>query len=144
MREQWKRVPQFPQYEVSNRARIRKYLPATYKNKLGYVLVGITEGRKFWLHQLVMWAFRGERPPGYDVNHKDGNPSNNNLSNLEYISHRDNIRKGRQTKLTVKDVRKIRSLWEAGMNQTQIAKRYPVQTHQIWAIVHRKAWKDIL
>ena len=36
--------------------------------------------------------FLGECPNGYVVNHKDGNPLNNNVSNLEYISQSDNIR----------------------------------------------------
>lgn len=41
------------------------------------------------VHRLVMEAWRGKQD--LDVNHIDGNKENNNLSNLEYCSHADNM-----------------------------------------------------
>lgn len=49
--------------------------------------------KSFTVHILVMSAFKGERPEGYDISHKDGCGSNNNLCNLEYTTHKDNINK---------------------------------------------------
>lgn len=42
--------------------------------------------------RLVCAAFLGEPESGETVNHKDGNPMNNNIENLEYLSAADNIR----------------------------------------------------
>lgn len=45
--------------------------------------------REFWLiHRLVMMAFRG--PSALHVNHIDFNPLNNCLSNLEYVTIKEN------------------------------------------------------
>lgn len=43
------------------------------------------------VHRLVAETFLGDRPDGMEINHKDGNKLNNNVSNLEYISHKDNV-----------------------------------------------------
>jgi len=44
------------------------------------------------VHQLVAMSFLGHKPDGYKlvVNHIDINPHNNNLSNLEIVTHREN------------------------------------------------------
>jgi hypothetical protein len=44
------------------------------------------------VHRLVAAAFIGPRPAGYEVNHKDGNPSHNAVSNLEYTTPSENVR----------------------------------------------------
>lgn len=44
------------------------------------------------VHGLVAAAFLGPRPPGKEVNHLDGNGTNNSLENLEYVSHGENER----------------------------------------------------
>lgn len=62
------------------------------KNKKGYIKVMLTDGsgarKGYFVHRLVMLSFLG----GSDlqVNHKDENKKNNNLSNLEYINNREN------------------------------------------------------
>lgn len=35
----------------------------------------------------------------YEIDHKDGNKSNNNLSNLEYVTHAENIRRYHSRKI---------------------------------------------
>lgn len=44
------------------------------------------------LHKLITLAFFGKRPNGLEVNHKDLNKMNNNISNLEYITRIENIK----------------------------------------------------
>lgn len=41
------------------------------------------------IHQLVMFAFVGYQAD-MQINHKDGNKSNNHLSNLEYVTNEEN------------------------------------------------------
>ena len=59
----------------------------------GYREVGIC-GRKFKVHRLVAYAFLGPPPSeaAWQVNHIDGNCSNNRKDNLEWASHSENVR----------------------------------------------------
>lgn len=42
------------------------------------------------VHKLVAKAFYGNRPNKHVVNHRDGNPSNNHKSNLEWVTYSKN------------------------------------------------------
>lgn len=52
-------------------------------------------GKHFSVHRLVWEAFNGEIPDGYEINHIDGDPTNNAISNLEIVTHTENCRKAR-------------------------------------------------
>lgn len=54
------------------------------------------DGQRFEkpIHHLVAEAFLGPRPLGLEINHRDGNPQNNAASNLEYVTHSENVRQG--------------------------------------------------
>ena len=57
------------------------------------------KGKLQYIHRLVWETFRGEIPKGLEIDHLDGNPSNNSLSNLQLLSRRDNTYKyQRETK----------------------------------------------
>ena len=94
MSEEWRPVVGYEGlYEVSNLGRVRRvaYVLATYVGKRGsatnYCRVRIFNergGKQRSVHSLVAAAFIGPRPsPLHEVNHKDGNPTNNTLENLE-------------------------------------------------------------
>ena len=111
-REQWRPVPISPYsiiYEVSSFGRIRskrretknrystmirrqKILRQVPDNRRGYMTVslGASPRKTFLVHRLVALAFipNPERKP--QVNHKDGNRINNNLSNLEWVTNKEN------------------------------------------------------
>lgn len=57
-----------------------------YKN--GYYFVK----RKCW-HRLVYEHFKGPIPENMQVDHKDNNPSNNLIKNLQLLNNKDNSRK---------------------------------------------------
>lgn len=94
-------------YEVSDHGRVKRVLAAfgTRPGKLlrpglcrGYPIVGLCrEGRATsrTVHQLVAEAFIGPRGQGMEVDHADGDRSNNNVANLEYVSGLENIRRAR-------------------------------------------------
>ncbi len=44
-----------------------------------------------YTHRLVLAAFKGWPPEGYECNHIDGNPANNNVDNLEWITKEENL-----------------------------------------------------
>ena len=107
--ELWKQIPFAHLYEVSTLGRIRnintkiiKKSPNIEKLKKNQTRVRYTlkttiktnkNGNKnFYLHRIIALTFL-ENPNNYsDVNHKDGNPYNNVLSNLEWCSRKENMK----------------------------------------------------
>lgn len=89
--EIWKAIG--GKYEVSNKGRLRKdgfkHL-RPHVHKTGYVYICIAGERKL-IHRLVIEAFQGRIPEGYETNHKDGNKLNNSLYNLEVVTHSENM-----------------------------------------------------
>ena len=67
-----------------------------YPNQKGYMLVRTRENNKTCYHQVHRAVLSTFCPllddSNYQVNHIDGNKSNNNLSNLEWCSCKENIR----------------------------------------------------
>lgn len=43
------------------------------------------------VHRIVAYTFFGSPGAHFEVNHKDGNKLNNHISNLEYVTHRENM-----------------------------------------------------
>lgn len=111
--EIWKQVPEFPYLEASNLGRIvrRDVLPNVvlkqYLNKqIGYYLVTLNidtpHGRKQthrYVHRLVLSAFEGIPPGKAEVNHIDGDKTNNLLSNLEWTTRAGNAKHAWETGL---------------------------------------------
>ena len=118
MKEIWKPVVGYEGfYEVSNIGRVRslarivecndgrkrKIKDRTLKssrNNGGYY--GITLHKdgctKFVnIHRIVAEAFVPNPLEKEEVNHKDENPSNNHASNLEWVTHKENINYGTRT-----------------------------------------------
>lgn len=108
------------------------------------------------VHQLVSEAFLGPKPLGYTVNHIDGNPTNNRVENLEYLTPGQNnqhaldagLKKGRgethyHAVFTEADVLLIRRLFKGGMGQTALARQFAVSVTAIECVVKRKSWKHL-
>ena len=49
--------------------------------------------RLFGLHNVIYAWYKGELPLGYDVDHIDNNPLNNNIDNLQLLTRKENLRK---------------------------------------------------
>lgn len=97
--EEWRTIPGWPGYEVSNLGNLRSLKPGKQGPKVarldrrGYWRVslsvaGVTKNRR--VHQLVALAFLGPRPDGCEVRHLDGNRTNNNAENLAYGTSAEN------------------------------------------------------
>lgn len=91
--EQWRKIEEHPQYEVSNqngfRNTKRKKQPVGRIDHLGYRRVSLGMGKERMYHILVAKAFPeicGEWFEGCDVHHKDGNKMNNVPENLTVIT----------------------------------------------------------
>ena len=100
MKEEIKKHPYFIDILVSNMGYIikngRKITPTLRKDTGYYVVnVGINDLHKIHrIHRLVMDTFSPNPNPEYftDINHVDGDKSNNRLDNLEWCSRSDNLK----------------------------------------------------
>lgn len=105
--EIWKtyKFSEYSTIEVSNFGNIKKDNKELIKrtNKDGYFVVGLNKGkdkkgyddyRSVFVHRLVACAFIEERlyEDGWEVNHKDYNRKNNNVENLEWLTHEENVK----------------------------------------------------
>ena len=71
----------------------KKYLK-TRINNCGYREVRLNKNggtKTYLLHRLLALTFLPYAPSKMEVNHKDGKKTNNSLSNLEWVSHRENV-----------------------------------------------------
>lgn len=119
--ELWKPIRNYKKiYMVSNFGRIKSVFRTIKKNdgrifnycekilspninkKNGYhsILFGLN-GKRFYIHRLVASHFIKDN--GKDiVNHIDGNKANNYASNLEWVTHSENLFKAYKTGLRIK------------------------------------------
>lgn len=83
-------------YRVSNLGNVYSYLSnkkLNPGNDKGYLKVNLSKNKKvkqFSVHRLVALAFLPNKNNYPCVNHKDENPSNNNVDNLEWCTYKYN------------------------------------------------------
>lgn len=166
-------------YEVSSHGRVRS-LPRVYQSpedgfnwtksvefkekalrvkSSGYVDTSLHkngEALQKSVHRLVAQAFIPNPENKRCVNHIDNNPTNNHVSNLEWVTykenaqHRDNQMRGafqRQwgennvsAKLTLKTVLEIRKLKLAGNKNRFIADELGVNIKEVGRILRKERW----
>lgn len=106
--EEWREVFD-GNYEVSSAGRMRRATPgrgthagrllAPIRMAIGYLKVHpVVNGKNVqtYLHHIVALAFLGPKPDGYEVNHIDGDKGNAEASNLEYVTHLENMTHARE------------------------------------------------
>ena len=166
--EQWKPVVGYEDlYEVSASGKVRgltkhgKYPAGRIlkwsRRPRGYQAVALSRNgkrRQLFIHSLVMGAFVGDCPPGHQVNHKDGRKENNHVTNLEYVTHAENmahavengfIPRGehhREAKLTDEDIREIRKMIGKYPHRL-IGLDFGVSHHAVGSILRGKTWKHV-
>ena len=115
MREIWKDIKDYEGlYQVSNWGRVKSLgNGGTHKTSRilksadarGYLQVELSKNgktKKFSIHRLVAEAFLPNPLNLPQINHKDENPSNNNVSNLEWCDCKYNINYGSRNKKVAK------------------------------------------
>jgi hypothetical protein len=172
--EEWRPVPDYPHYEVSSLGNVRGWLRSdghggvvrrghprswVFKPFSTYYRVANlwTDGkfRKFYVHELVLLAFVGPRPPGLDIAHLNGDQIDNRLENLAYVTHQENMRQaighGRTTAgtrnpravLTDAMVEEMRWRRAGGESCCRIAVDYGVSAKAVSHICIGNSWAHI-
>lgn len=111
MKEIWKDVVDFEGlYKVSNLGRIysckSKIILKHHNNKLGYAKLILRKNNKsygYQVHRLVAMAFLPNPNKYPEVNHKDENPRNNKLKNLEWCTKKYNNNYGTRIQRKVRN-----------------------------------------
>jgi hypothetical protein len=101
--EVWGIIKDYPNYEVSTKGNIRNIktlniLKSSLRN--GYPSLGLSKDGKSKtvnIHRIVASVFLEEKD--LIINHKDGDKTNNNLENLEWVSYKDNTKHALESKL---------------------------------------------
>jgi FixJ family two-component response regulator len=106
------------------------------------------------VHRIVAMTFLAKPESRCDVNHKDGNKLNNHISNLEFISHSENVKHAYENgliskafgknngmnKLSETQVLAIKSLIHNGFKNKFIADQFNVNPATISDIKRGKIW----
>ena len=133
-----------------------------YKDKDGYPTVCLSNKGKHWtihVHRLVALTFIPNPLNKPEVNHIDGNKSNNDISNLEWVTGSENVRhaylnglhdnvaigeKHGMNKYTEKQIKHVCQLLEENSNTlNEIAELTNVPKSTIHDIISEKYWTHI-
>ena len=107
------------------------------------------------MHRLVLLAFVGKCPPGKQALHRDGDPSNNRLTNLYWGTPLENaadcVRHGRQTrgerngnaKLSEADIYAARDMRRDGLSIRRIACALGVSRWNVSLILDGRSWRHV-
>jgi hypothetical protein len=110
--EEWRQIPEAPGYDASSFGRVRswrglevqEHIPVRAGDYLKATLQASSAVIQTAVHRLVAAAFcHRQRPEQLVVNHKDGNKLNNHYSNLEWVTHSENMQHAHDA-----------GLWQAG------------------------------
>lgn len=149
----------FPEYCVTNGGKIyslksKRFLNLQY-NDNGYVCVTLRVDGKtktVRVHRLVAGMFLQDSYfDGAHVNHKDGDKTNNNVNNLEWVSRSQNMQHAYQSGLIVSKphqleddiVHLICSALEQGSRVPDIAEMFNTTRDQVYRIINGTAYNYI-
>lgn len=164
IQEKWDIIIYNPNYMISNTGKVLSVnrniiLKPQIDNGYHRVNLYLNGNMKHYcIHRLVAEHFINNPKVLPEVNHKDGNKANNNVSNLEWITTKGNAQHAYKTnlryaklgencswsKLTEEQVLDIRERYKIGaFNMRELSEYFQVNKTTIWEIIHRKIWRHI-
>jgi hypothetical protein len=135
IRSNWSDIPQ---RNLTYRKRIEKTSPLTaWLHTTGYMRIALGRNNQKYVHRLVAQAFLPNPDNLPQVDHVDGNRTNNHVSNLRWVTAKQNLKYGGErhnwesqriasAKRRIYDVKKAeyQALFEQGYSLRHIAKLF--------------------
>lgn len=109
----------------------------------GYIRVCLSinnTSRYARVHTLVLEAFIGGAPKGFECDHIDYDITNNRLENLTWLHKKDNQLKKRMFKLSIEKAANIRERALEGATVSSLAEEYSVSLNTITALLRGEHW----
>lgn len=175
--EKWRNIKGYEKlYQISDLGRVRSLdkkilhlgsyrtikgkIIKSHINSKGYYRIDLHDNKKkkkYLISRLVGFAFISIIKNKPNINHKDGNAQNNNASNLEWCTQKENVihamkmglmkmngEDNPQSKLTEKQVIEIRNKYKSGdFHEKELAIKYGINSGTISEIINRKLWRHI-
>ena len=149
-KEIFKKIPEFPNYLVSNLGRVcsirngirefKKLRPCSGREEyLNVTLWDKGIKKKICIHNLVAKIFIGEVPEGYIVDHIDNNPSHNYVTNLQIITLKENTQKAAKHSYNMTIASKVKCGFKYDLRVAAYIKRY-FSKH---SVIRGNRWSDI-
>ena len=116
---------------------------------------GVKQKKHHLVHTLVLEAFVCPRPEGLVCNHLDCDRTNNRLSNLEWVTCKENNQyrqthgnglkgeRAHKAKLTAEQVIEIRRLRAEGWTQQRLADKFGIAQANISVLLRGKSWAHV-
>lgn len=134
-----------------------RFLKPSFSKGTGYLVVNIRVNGKrqpVYIHRLVAAAFLPINYIQTDVNHRDGNKCNNNVTNLEWCTDAENKEHAKkmglilsgdklpQSKLTEEEVHEVCKMFQEGCTTGQIIRsgKFNTTRYQLLNIRSRRDW----
>lgn len=150
-------------YRISNLGNLQDILTGKIRksslNSRGYPQLHLWRNgkkRNHTIHSLVMASFVGDRPTMMDINHRNGNKTDNRIENLEYVTRSQNIKhafsigliskqgeKNPRAKLTDALIFSIRQLRKEGMTGRMLSRKFGISDGHVSDIVHHRLWAHV-
>ncbi len=130
-----------------------KTVKAVKYNKKGYAFSSFYYNGKLkthLFHSIIANCFLGERPTGYEVDHKDNNRSNNEVSNLQYLTKSANNKKSydagnrnvsginnANSKYSEVQIDKLIYLYESGVKASVLPELTGIKKSSVYKIINK-------
>lgn len=166
MKESWKDVRNHEgYYKVSSIGRVKSirsdiFLKAARVVSTGYFYVALSVNghqRSWTIHRLVAEAFIPNPENKPQVNHKNGIKTDNRVSNLEWVTAKENNQHAFRTgltpsivgdlhplaKLTDIDISLMRDAYSSGHIQVALARYFKVTQANVSRVVRNETWTHV-
>ena len=158
----FEKVKNYPEIEINILGTIRrcknKLIKSQYLNDAGYYMISLSRNNKskpYRVHRLLAMTFIPNPNNLPEVNHIDGVKTNNNLDNLEWVTHKENMshafriglanntgEKNGQSVLTADQVLQIKKM-KGKLSQQKISELFPISRSTIQGIFNGRLWKHV-
>lgn len=92
----YKTIPSHPDYGCSENGDIIRFKTGNklspFVQKSSHMRIQLNDGKKYLIHRLVYETWHGFEDENHVIDHIDGNPKNNHISNLRECTQKDNIK----------------------------------------------------